>query len=402
MLPDPKQLRADETLGHGLDEGRAVVVRGTRRARKLFVTGLGLVVAGGVYGALATRQTPWVAFAIGSALFSGLACLVVALRAQERLQKLDTRLQWLSLIRAAVAEGDSKRIQLCSDKLVVEAPQQGASSPRLRHSDDARWRSGPAWVSAAAVGAIVMVLIVVASLGSASPAVMRWTFTEAEPSLLELGLRPLGSDAGGWSLEGHAAATGARALLNREGDVGAGPAILVADTLIARDARLLTRCKGERFEVADTHACGIAFRMKRGAPSAPGFADEAPRLQSGVDAPGDARAREYLVAYVDVTQKRVVVASFDRHGEKTLATAPVDLAPEGWHELVVELRGDRVSVGLHGRTVIETRDPSNLRGTAVGLWAPSRARIWFDEFVVESRPVMPSALELVPMAKSSS
>lgn len=208
-----------------------------------------------------------------------------------------------------------------------------------------------------ALGAVVLVTVValLASLlgqGGAAPA-RRWTFLDGGDVPADLAVR-----GGPWSIEDDETATGARALVSRE---GSAPAVVVVPSLALRDFTALTRCKAD---------CGIVFRYR-----------------------GDS---QYEVARIDTATREVVVASIVRGKEHVLARAPAETTAGAWHELRVDARELLIRVALNGRLLVEASEGAYAASGLLGLWAPASVA-YFDELSIGVVPDSPRALELLPL-----
>jgi len=241
-----------------------------------------------------------------------------------------------------------------------------------------------AWVGArrpslhrasAVVVALVAISVLAASYaGPASAAKQRWTFLTGDtPSAL--GLAVHAESGGAWSVEDHAHATGARALVNREGESGSAPAVMVASGTQAPDARVLTRCKAA--SVKGERACGVVFR----------FADP----------------DHYDVVRIDADAGAVILSVVRGGTERRVASYVANVAPDVWHELQVEARADHVRVVWNGVAALDVREHAGSAGDrvgagagSVGLWVPASGEAWFDELSIEP---LPSArgLDVLPL-----
>ena len=55
-----------------------------------------------------------------------------------------------------------------------------------------------------------------------------------------------------------------------------------------------------------------------------------------------------------------------------------------WHELGLELRGDRLQVVWDGKQVIDHRDATFPDAGRVGLWTKADSVTYFDDFTVDA------------------
>jgi hypothetical protein len=183
---------------------------------------------------------------------------------------------------------------------------------------------------------------------------------------------------GPWSIEDHAEATGARALVNHEGNAGAKPAVLVAKSILARDLTASTRCKS-------TTQCGIVFRYRN---------DE-----------------NYDVARFDAATQNVVLANVVGGRDVVVARAPAPAGapaggeagtPEAWQDLRVDANAGVIRVRWNDRLLIEATEGAPANSGYAGLWVPADATAYFDELSIEALPDSPRALEVLPLLGRSS
>jgi hypothetical protein len=237
-------------------------------------------------------------------------------------------------------------------------------------------------IKRAIAGALVLASIVAAAAilgGDGGTAGGHWMFLDAA-SLADLGLAAHGSRSGAWELEEHEAATGGRALANREGEPGAGPALLLALQPKSRDLRARTRCKvmgppsSPDAPAESPAACGIVFR----------FVDD----------------RNHWLVRADASAGVVEAAAVVQGQERLLqrARTPRSLDRGAWIDLRIEVRGDVLRASLDGDQVLLAEAPTVPAGIgAMGLWAPSAATVYFDHFTVETLSTAPRALEILPV-----
>lgn len=304
------------------------------------VSGLVFIAARGIAAIAASENegASTLGMALGLAL---LACVVVlgfALRARRR------------LLRALAGEG------------AFAAPGVAASTSSVPWGR----RATAALACIAAIGALAYV--------AAPPSLekLRWTFTEPAVAPTELGLRSAlanGSGSGEWSVEDDAHATGARALVNREGSAAGTPALIVATSAFTRDLRAVTRCKVAPDMPA--RACGVVFR----------FRDES----------------NYHVARLDSADGTLVVSALLGGRERVLGTRAAKVAPGVWQELAVEARGARIRLSLNGSSTLDVVDSAPASAGNVGLWSPAAGVAYFDELSVDALPASAQAFELLPL-----
>lgn len=68
---------------------------------------------------------------------------------------------------------------------------------------------------------------------------------------------------------------------------------------------------------------------------------------------------------------------------KMLATTNAKADPSAWHELKVQVEGDRIQASLDGQHFVETQDASISAGGTVGLWTKADAATAFDDVKVD-------------------
>lgn len=221
---------------------------------------------------------------------------------------------------------------------------------------------------------LVVLIGLLVSLGGlvsapAEPPEKRWTFLESAATPADLGFQVATPSAGPWDVELHEQATGARALVNREGEDAAPPATLLAPSVWTRDFRAVTRCKTVAPRAAQQ--CGIVFRYR----------DEA----------------NYTVARLDSVTKAVVVADVIGGVERPLARGQADVAPNVWHELRVEARAGEVTVWWNSRQAVKVAERLPAVPGKVGLWAPAAGIAYFDELSIERLPDSARTVEILPL-----
>jgi len=145
-----------------------------------------------------------------------------------------------------------------------------------------------------------------------SRASQRWSFTEQDSTVAELGLATPIELAGAWLLEDHEPATGGRALVNHAGAAN-GPPALAVSSLRTRDVRAATRCKAE----ATGTACGLVFRYH------------------------DAQC--FDVAHVDRASQTIGLSAVVDGAEKPIAQISAEIADGSWQAR------DRSARGSHHR-----------------------------------------------------
>lgn len=252
-------------------------------------------------------------------------------------------------------------------------PYRAAEAPRRLVVLTARPAGTPSWLPqglALALGVIGVVVSLTLLGGGDRPARQHWTFTE-NANTEAIGLSPSALERGTWTLEEHEAATGARALVNREGEEGAAATLVGARWL--RDMTAVTRCKTASGHAAE--GCGIVFR----------FRDDA----------------NYEVVRIDTWTHEAIFESVTGGVVHEHARVPADASPGVWHELEVVAAAGLVKVGWNGRPLLRAPEKSPAVSGRVGLWSPALGVTWFDELTVEPLPDAARPLEILPFVARS-
>jgi hypothetical protein len=348
----------DETaVDEALRSGRAEAARLEAESRYLFavsVIGLSFVSARGIYAIVAStdpQSSPGLAAALAIAAAVFVALHVHGMQRRRRFERMLGHVSFLELARAAADQSaGSSRVVLLHEP--VAAPHVSALLDRSR-SVVRRLTAG-----VAAVAAVGLLLSWVGSSAPSAPKLRRWLFVETDSAPTQLGLRSHAAESGQWVLEDDVHATGARAMVNREGEPGAQPGIVTAADLSARDVRATTRCKASASKA--TQACGLVFR----------FQDVA----------------NHHVARVDLVRGELTVAAVSGGTERILGSVPVGASANVWQEIAIETRGDRIHVTWNGSTAIDAVDTRHAIAGSVGIWAPAAAEASFDDLSVEALP----------------
>lgn len=330
--------------------------------------GLVLVASRGIV-AIAMPQaavSSWLPLGLCGALFLAVVLQVFGARRRVRRERLLGHIQFMQMARdlveqsrTHVLDGDPYRSDAVRASMLLLCERHQPQERRAVRASGVLVQ-GHALVRrlTAAVGAAAAVgLLLTWTEGSPEPrpAVRRWTFVETSAMLSELGLKTHVPESGAWTLEHDANATGARALVNREGEPGARPAIVTAVGLSTRDLRATTRCKASSAKV--TKACGLVFR----------FQD----------------ADNHLLARVDFTSGELALVAVSAGKERVLRTAPVLASSDVWQEIGIITQGDRIRVSWNGTTAIDLADASPAKAGSVGIWAPAAAEASFDDLTVD-------------------
>jgi hypothetical protein len=207
----------------------------------------------------------------------------------------------------------------------------------------------------------------------------RWSFTERDRSLSSLHLEASSASAGPWAIEDHDSATGARALVNREGSSAERPAVLLAKSIRTRDLSASTRCKSDA-------QCGLVFRYRN--------------------------ADNYDVVRYDASTQSIVLGSLVGGRDVTTANAPVlpdasadrptDRPSPAWQDLRVDASAGVIRIRWNGQPIIEAHEGAPATSGYAGLWVPATATAYFDELSIEALPDAPRALEVLPLLGRSS
>ncbi|WP_437840819.1 hypothetical protein [Sorangium sp. So ce1153] len=237
---------------------------------------------------------------------------------------------------------------------------EGKEAERVGAAPDGRPRASLVATMAAVLAAAFAVALAAEWCGVGAPAAdaaRRWTFVDEVKSPETLGFRTHDARGGAWVLDEHAAATGARALVNLAGAPGEPPAIAVLDRPSARDLEVDTRCMVS--PDLPEQACGVVFRY--------------------VD------AKNYYLSRVDAVAGDVSLSVVVGGREQPLVRARATVRPSVWQDLRVRAVADRFIVEWNGRRVIDVPDVSLGAAGGVGLWARASCVAYFDE--LEVRPL---------------
>lgn len=308
------------------------------------VSGLVFIVARAVVAIAASgdEASSFLALALSSGLVVCLVVLAFAVRARARFR------------RAFVEENE------------------GVPTPRSPRNSASAASPALSWGRRAIAAAACVAGIGALAYAAAPPSLkkLRWTFIEPTAAPSELGLRAHAVASGEWHLEDDTHATGARALVNREGDPAGAPALIVATSAFTRDLRAVTRCKVS--PEMSARACGVVFR----------FHDEA----------------NYHVARLDAVAGELVVSAMSGGRERVLGRREAKAAPGIWQELGLEARAGRIRLSLNGgASTLEVVDPAPAVAGGVGLWSPAAGVAYFDELTVDPLPASAQAFELLPL-----
>jgi hypothetical protein len=90
---------------------------------------------------------------------------------------------------------------------------------------------------------------------------------------------------------------------------------------------------------------------------------------------------DYYITRWNPLEDNVRLYKVERGVRTQFATTKVTAAP-GWHDLVVEVRGGRMTVAFDGKAALDHTDATFTGGGHVGLWTKADAATSFDDFVV--------------------
>jgi hypothetical protein len=68
--------------------------------------------------------------------------------------------------------------------------------------------------------------------------------------------------------------------------------------------------------------------------------------------------------------------------EKELASAPVSLAPQTWHDVIIQAAGGRIKVWIDGKGVLDARDPKPLRPGMCALSVEAGVVLYDDVILI--------------------
>ncbi len=325
---------------------------------------LGLVAVRGTVGVWVGDEP--LATPVGIVLTVGIAvAFVAALVGDRHRRRRDRLVHAVAMLEVAdlVAEHDDAEGAIRA-KI---APKSDESASTAAADPDARTGMATRAIASGLVltcGALLLFFVASAPTSR----LVRWRFLDVASDTSSLGLTTTRAGGGTWAVEHHPEATGARALVNRVGEPGAGPAILLARETSARDLRAATRCKVSADAAAEA-ACGLVF----------GYRDEA----------------NYGLARLDVARRKLVIATVRGGIERELAGAEADVVKGVWHELVAEVHGGDVRASCDGRFVVEARGAASPIGKA-GVWVPAATEAFFDELALDMHPTN-EVLDIVPI-----
>jgi hypothetical protein len=332
----------DEALARARTEARQLDME-SRGLIAAAVGGLTLVSARGIV-ALIAPSDPATAWPLAGALIVSVVVFVAlhvhGFRKRTRREALLGHVRFMELARDVVDQSPARPLVVLQERTAPKLLRGARSMAR---------RLGAGVAVAAAVG----VLLAWVAARAPQTTARRWNFVENGAAPAQLGLRSHAAEGGSWLLETDAHATGARALVNREGEPGAGPGIVTANGISVRDVHVTTRCKAASSKQA--RACGLVFH----------FQD----------------LENHDVARVDLAKGELVVAAVRGGVERVLDRMPIDASPDVWQEIAVEASGPRIRVIWNGASTLEVLDVRAKAG-GIGVWAPAEGEASFDDLSV--------------------
>lgn len=94
-------------------------------------------------------------------------------------------------------------------------------------------------------------------------------------------------------------------------------------------------------------------------------------------------ARNYYVARYNPLEDNYRLYKVEKGKREQLQSADIKHS-EGWHNLHVTMKGDRIECFYDGKKYIETADPTFKGAGKIGLWTKADAQSYFDDFTVTS------------------
>jgi hypothetical protein len=131
--------------------------------------------------------------------------------------------------------------------------------------------------------------------------------------------------------------------------------VAVADAPVVKDLRLEVRCKPVAGKVDE--ACGLVFRFQ------------------GPD--------DYYVARANALEDNVRLYRVVKGSRRQFGGWNGKVAPQTWHALAIEARGDRFQVFFDGKPVIEAKDGTFQGAGKVGVWTKADSVTHFDALSVK-------------------
>ena len=132
--------------------------------------------------------------------------------------------------------------------------------------------------------------------------------------------------------------------------------LALADEPALRDVRVAVRCKALSGKV--DQACGLVARYR----------DE----------------NNYFVTRANALEGNIRLYTVKAGKREQIADHDGVVTANAWHELGLELRGDRLQVVWDGKQVIDHRDATFPDAGRVGLWTKADSVTYFDDFTVDA------------------
>lgn len=198
------------------------------------------------------------------------------------------------------------------------------------------------------------------SSGTAAPVrTATYTFDAADtlPAGLEIGGSAEGGPARWQVLDDPEAPTPGRVLEQSDGR-GENPryCVLLSDAPVASDVRVSVRCRPLTGRL--DRSAGLVFRA----------ADD----------------RSYYVVRANLLENDVRLYRCIDGVRQDIDAWSQRLQRDRWHELAVEMRGDRITVRWNGEVVIEAQDATFAGPGRCGIWTKADSVTRFDDLVIES------------------
>lgn len=193
---------------------------------------------------------------------------------------------------------------------------------------------------------------VVFAFGSMSAAAETSAFDDAQPGALPAPWQG-GATGGGapkWTVEADGSAPSKPNVLKQSG-TGAYPWCVKKDVSLA-DGFVEVRFKPLSGD--EDQAGGVVWRWKDG--------------------------DNYYVARANVLEDNVRIYHVVKGRRREFRSADMKVAPNQWHTLRVEFRGNQFAVTFDGQRVIEVRDDKITGAGAVGVWTKADSVTVFDDF----------------------
>jgi hypothetical protein len=199
----------------------------------------------------------------------------------------------------------------------------------------------------ACVGATGSVASRYATMDQSLPAGSRttWNFDDLVPGVVPAGLQMV---SGTWAVRAEADAPSPQNALCETG-TAVWPVLLLGDDVYS-DLDLSVRFKP--IAGREDQAAGLLFRAQDGA--------------------------NYFVTRANALENNVRLYTMRNDNRTEIAGADRPVANGAWHELAVEVRGDRIRVAYDGEWIIERRD-STFSAGRIGLWTKSDSQSCFDD-----------------------